>query len=198
VPLGALLGARHHKAPLRQVRQRRPHLLTVDHPLVAVEFGCRRHIGQVTAGAGFRVALAPKFGDVEDLRQEALLLFRRAVGDQRRPEQFLAEVIDLVGRVRAGVLLVERDAVCDRKAPPAVLDRPAQEGKAGGRQMLVPRPSFLERLVLATRSPEAFERGEFADDVVGEPLLYLGPELLDLYHPCRLTYQALALLEEHR
>ena len=39
VPLGALLGAGDHEAPLRQVRQRRPHLLAVDHPLVAVEFG---------------------------------------------------------------------------------------------------------------------------------------------------------------
>ena len=64
--------------------------------------------------------------------------------------------------------------------------------------MLVPRPPFLERLVLATRPAEPLERGEFADEIVGEPLADLGPELLDLYHPCRLTYQALALLEEHR
>ena len=64
--------------------------------------------------------------------------------------------------------------------------------------MLVPRPSFLERLVLATRPSEAFDRGEFADEILGEPVADLGPELLDLYHPCRLTYQALALLEEHR
>ena len=64
--------------------------------------------------------------------------------------------------------------------------------------MLVPRAPFLERLVLATRPAEAFERGEFADEVVGQPLADLGPELLDLFHPCRLTYQALALLEEHR
>ena len=64
--------------------------------------------------------------------------------------------------------------------------------------MLVPRPPFLERLVLATRAAEALERGEFADEIVGEPVADLGPELLDLYHPCRLTYQALALLEEHR
>ena len=36
------------------------------------------------------------------------------------------------------------------------------------------------------------------DQIIGEPLPDLGPEVLDLYHPCRLTYQALALLEEHR
>jgi hypothetical protein len=52
--------------------------------------------------------------------------------------------------------------------------------------------------VLATRAAEPLERGEIADEIVGEPLPDLGPELLDLYHPCRLTYQALALLEESR
>jgi hypothetical protein len=180
------------------VRHRRPHLLAVDHPLVAVELGRGRNVGQVTAGAGFGIALAPQLADVEDLRQEALLLLGRAVGDQRRPEQFLAEVVDLVGRVRAGVLLIERDAVRNRQASPAVLDRPAQAGQTGSRQLLVPRPPFLEGLVLAPWRAKALERGEFADEVVGEPVADLGPELLDLYPSCRLTYQALALLEEHR
>ena len=106
--------------------------------------------------------------------------------------------LTLSGASALGVLLVERDAVRDRKAAAAVLLRPAETGQTGGRQMLVPRQPFLERLVLATRAAEALERGEFADEIVGEPLADLGPELLDLYHPCRLTYQALALLEEHR
>ena len=183
MPLGALLGAGHHEAPLRQVRQRRPHLLAVDHPLVAVELGGGRHVGQVAAGAGLGIALAPQLGDVEDLRQEALLLLGRAEGDQRRPEQFLAEVVDLVGRVGAGVLLVERHPVRDRQAAAAVLDRPAQAGQPGRGQMLVPRPPFLERLVLAPGPAEALERGEFADQIVGEPLADLGPELLDLLSP---------------
>ena len=91
-------------------------------------------------------------------------------------------MVDLVGRVRAGVLLVKRDAVRNRQAPPAVLDRPAQAGQTGRRQMLVPRPPFLEGLVLAPWRAEALERGEFADEVVGEPVADLGPELLDLYH----------------
>jgi hypothetical protein len=64
--------------------------------------------------------------------------------------------------------------------------------------MLVPRPPFVEGLVLAPGRAEALERGEFSDEVVGEPVADLGPELLDLHHPSRLTYQALALLEEHR
>jgi hypothetical protein len=62
--------------------------------------------------------------------------------------------------------------------------------------VLVPCASFLERLMFATRPAEPFQRGEITDQIVGEPLTDLGPELLDPYHPCRLTYQALALLEE--
>jgi hypothetical protein len=64
--------------------------------------------------------------------------------------------------------------------------------------MLVPRPPFFECLVLAPRASQAFERCIFADEIIGEPLPDLGPEVLDLYHPCRLTYQALALLEERQ
>ena len=132
------------------------------------------------------------------LRQEALLLLVRAVRDQRRAEQFLTEVVDLVRGVGAGVLLVERDPVGDRQPTAAVLHRPAQAGQTRRRQMLVPRQALFERLVLAPWPAQALERGEFADQIVGEPLADLGPELLDLYHPCRLTYQALALLEERR
>ena len=152
MPLGALLGAGHHEAPLRPVRQRGPHLLPVDDPLVAVEHGRRRHVGEVAAGAGLGVALAPQFGDVEDLGQEALLLLGGAERDQRRPEQFLTEVVDLVGRVGLGVLLVERDLVGDGRAAAAVFFGPAQAGQTRRGQMLVPRQTFLERLVLATRA----------------------------------------------
>ncbi len=86
----------------------------------------------------------------------------------------------------------------DGQAATAVLLRPAQTRQTGSRQVAVPRQPFLERLVLATRPAEPLERGVFADEIVGQPLTDLGPELLDLYHPCRLTYQALALLEERR
>lgn len=64
--------------------------------------------------------------------------------------------------------------------------------------MLVPRATLFEGFVFTPRSTKALECREFANETVCEPLPDLGPELLDLYHPCRLTYQALALLREHR
>lgn len=184
VALGALLGAGHHEAPLRQVRERRPHLLAIDVPLLtlAVELGGSGHVGQVAAGAGLRISLAPQLGDVEDARQEALLLLGCSERDQRRPEQFLAEVVDLVRRVGAGVLLVERHPVRGGKPTAAVLDRPPQAGQPGLGEVLVPGPAFFEGLVLASWSAEPLERCEFADEIVGEPLADLGPELLDVLH----------------
>ena len=198
MPLGALLTAGDDEAPLRPMGQRRPHLLSVDDPVFAVELRGRRHVGEIAARARLRVPLAPQLGDVEDLGQEALLLLGGAVRDERRPDQLLTEVVDLVGRIGEGVLLVERDAVRHGQPSPAVLLRPPETRQPGRGEMLIPRAALVERLVLATRPSEALERGEFADEIVGEPLPDLGPELLDLYHPCRLTYQALALLEESR
>ncbi len=86
----------------------------------------------------------------------------------------------------------------DRQPAAAVLHRPAEAGQSRRGQMLIPRPALFEGFVFTPRSTQALERCEFANEIVCEPLPDLGPELLDLYHPCRLTYQALALLEEHR
>ncbi|GCA98978.1 hypothetical protein NCCNTM_26130 [Mycolicibacterium sp. NCC-Tsukiji] len=49
--------------------------------------------------------------------------------------------------------------------------------------------------MLTAGATKALQSCEFTDEVVGKPLPDLGPERLDLYHPYRLTYQALALLE---
>ena len=41
------VGARDHEDPLRPVRERRPHLLAVDHPLVAVEVGPGLYVREI-------------------------------------------------------------------------------------------------------------------------------------------------------
>ena len=51
-------------------------------------------VGQVAAGVGLGVALAPQLGAGHDRRQEAPLLLGGAEGDQRRAEQRLADVAD--------------------------------------------------------------------------------------------------------
>ncbi len=110
-----LLRPRYHEHPLRDMRQRGPDLLAVDDPLTVLDTGIRRDPGEVGACTGFGVTLRPQLGDVDDARQEALLLLLRAVRDERRTEQLLAQMIHPGGRVGAGVLAVEDDPLLQRR-----------------------------------------------------------------------------------
>ncbi len=122
------IGARDHEAPVRHVRERRPHLLTVHHPLVAVALRARRHVGEVGARVRFAVALAPALVAAQDAGQEALLLCGRAVRDERGREQVLAHVVDARRRLRARVLLGPDDLLVERRAATA-RTRPASRGR---------------------------------------------------------------------
>ena len=53
------IGARDHEAPVGHVRERGPDLLAGEHPLVTVEHRPGLHRGEVRAGVGLAVALAP-------------------------------------------------------------------------------------------------------------------------------------------
>ena len=70
--------AREHEDPLRPVRERRPHLLAGDHPLVAVEHGAGLHVGEVGAGVGLGVALAPDLGAARGCRAAPRRAARRS------------------------------------------------------------------------------------------------------------------------
>ena len=131
------------------MRERRPHLLAGDHPLVAVEDGAGLDVREVAAGVRLGEALAPQLVDRLDLREEAPLLLVGAELDQRRGEEALAEERDPRRRVRARVLLVEDDLLGERRRPAAVLLRPRQPDPAVGAEQLLPldprRPSPSRR-----------------------------------------------------
>ena len=165
--------------------------------LVAVEARLGGDVGEVGAGAGLGVALAPQLLDGHDLRQEALLLLLGAERDQRRAEQLLAEVVDAGGRVGAGVLLVEDHLLEQRQPAAAVLLGPADAGPAVLREVPVPGHALVVRLVLAAGTALAAQLGELAGEVVLQPRADLGAERLVLgtvgeIHADRVTYQALA------
>lgn len=155
VALGAGFGAGHDEAPVGHVRQRRPDLLAVDHPVAVAPDRRRRDGGQVGAGAGLGVALAPEFFDGDDLRQEPFSLLGRAEGDEGRAEQLLADVVDARGCTGRGVLLVEGDLLVERQAAAAVFDGPADAGPARRGQVPFPGQAQVERLVLAAGSAQA-------------------------------------------
>ena len=72
VPGRARVGAADDEAPVGLVGERRPHLLAGDDPLVPVEHGPGLDVGQVAAGVGLGVALAPELGALTDGREEAV------------------------------------------------------------------------------------------------------------------------------
>ena len=101
--------AREQHAPAREVRDRRPHLLAVHDPVVAVAHRARRETGHVGAGARLAEHLAPDLLAREDLRQQALLLLLAGVGEHHGRAH--ADADDARGRIAVHDLRVARDLV---------------------------------------------------------------------------------------
>ncbi len=90
--LGRLgVGADQTEYPVGLIGVGGPDLLAVDDPVVATIFRPRLDRGQVGAGAGLGIALTPADLAAHDGRQEALLLFLGAKGQQRRAQHPDAE-----------------------------------------------------------------------------------------------------------
>src|SRR5919202_189268 len=119
----------------------RPDLLPVDHPLVALAYGAGLEAGQVGAGIGFRVQLAPDVVGGEHAPQVALLLLLGAVHDQGRADQPQGEAVDGARHVGQGHLLGHDGLLHGPRLEPAVRARPAHADEAGLVQR--PLPGFL-------------------------------------------------------
>ena len=95
------VGAGEHEDPVGEVAGRRPDLLAVDHPLVAVERGPAAEVAEVGAGVGLGVALAPDVLAAEDAREEVALLLLGAPLEERVADHLDAEhVVGAAGRAR--------------------------------------------------------------------------------------------------
>ena len=90
------IGAHEDDAEPREVRERRPHLLAVDDPLVAVAHGARAETGDVGAGSRLAEHLAPDLFAGEQWPQVALLLRIGAVGHDRRRAHAVSDRIATV------------------------------------------------------------------------------------------------------
>ncbi|BAU82506.1 NAD(FAD)-utilizing dehydrogenase [Streptomyces laurentii] len=175
------------------VGERGPGLLAVHDPVaaVAVADGAGADGGEVGAGAGFAVALAPQFFDCSDPWEEPGLLFLGAVVDQGGAEELLADVVDAGGGVGEGVLLVEGELLREARAASAVLLGPADAGPAVVGHVPFPGEAFGERLVFPAGAAESLQSGELAAEPGLQPVAYRGAELLDAAHGHTLTYQTL-------
>ncbi len=105
--LAVWIGPADHERPLGHLSQRGPDLLAGDQPPVADQAGPSGDVGQVGAGIGLGVPLAPVLGAGEDGWNEPILLLQCPVGDDGRAEQGEADVGDAARCPSLDVGLVE-------------------------------------------------------------------------------------------
>ncbi len=152
--LGLLgIGAGDDLADVGVLRPRRPHLLAVEHPLVAVALGSRLQAGEVAPGAGLGEQLAGDDVAAPQRPQVALLRRHRGVSEDRRGDHPEAdEEWALVGDVVAGL-----DRVVGRlerlvETAAAELGRAGDPAEAGVEAGLPERPRRGDdRVLLLTR-----------------------------------------------
>ena len=94
------VGAGDQDRHLRVLRPRRPHLLPVDNPVVAVADGPGRHRGQVRAGARLAEQLAVDVLAGEQRTQETLALLSRAERGDRRRRHAQPDTVSFLRRPR--------------------------------------------------------------------------------------------------
>ncbi len=165
---GVRVGAAQDVEPVGVPAERRPYLLAVDHPFVAVEFGAGAQAGQVAAGVGLAEALPPELLDLCDLREEAGLLLGGAEREQGRPEQVTAVDSHPVRRLCPGVLDLEDDLLGQRPPAAAVLDRPGDVQPLVLREELLPLPAKLPGGVVR-RAADTQDAPEVTGEMIGQP-----------------------------
>ena len=116
--------------PVREARVRRPHLLAGHDVHAAALLGARREAGEVAPGVRLAEQLAPDVVAGEDPRHPPPALRLGAVRHQRRPDEADAAAPEQRRCAGAGQLLVVDRDLRQRRAAPAVLDRPVDADPA--------------------------------------------------------------------
>ena len=117
-------------SPLRVVRARRPDLLSVDYPLVAIAYGARAQRGEVGTSSGLAEELTPDILTTCDAREPARFLCFAAVHHEHGADHADCDRHEVGGRPELRFLLVP-DHALERALPAAaVLARPSDAGPA--------------------------------------------------------------------
>src|SRR5208282_3606402 len=106
--------------------------------MIALQFGARLQRGEIGAGAGLRISLAPADFTARDFRQMLFLLRLVAVLQQRRTEHPDAEAVERRAASERGHFLAQDFRLVARKPAAAVLARPFGHRPALGRHALHP------------------------------------------------------------
>ena len=111
------VGAGQAQAPVRPPRPGRPHLGTVEDPLVAVAHGGRERSGHVGTAARLGEELHPQLLAPEDRRHVPALLLLGAEVQQHRHARRHGRYLDPAREVEAGQLLVQDPLVGRSDSP---------------------------------------------------------------------------------
>ncbi len=128
---GGRVGADQQHAPVSDMPQRGPHLLTVNHEFVAIQRRTGVERGQIRAGARFGEALAPDLLAGQDFLDETALLLFGAVLENSRSAHRQAEFVERCWRSDTGHFFVEYRTFDDGFTLAAVLGRPRNSEIAG-------------------------------------------------------------------
>ena len=171
VALRARLGAGDDEAPVGRCASDVHTFWPLITPLVAVEARRGGDGGEVGAGAGLGVALAPQLLDAVDARAGSGASAPRvpnaiSVGPSSSSPRWLTRA----GAPARAYSSWKMTCWLSVALAAAVLLGPAEAGPAGGGEVAVPGQPLLEGLVLTAGAARAAQRGELAGEVVGQPL----------------------------
>ncbi len=138
------VGAGQQDAELGLVGAGVPDLLAVDDPGVTVALGPGAQAGQVGAGAGLAVELAPQLIAAQDGIEVLLLLLGGAVGDEGRADHVHRDRQHAGRHVELALLLGEDAGLVRRAAPPPVRLGPRDARPAAVIQRALPATAGLE------------------------------------------------------
>ena len=162
MPLGAFLGATDDKRPVSEGGERCPDLLAIDLPLLPggrVDEGCTcAYIGEVAAGVGFRIALAPELFAASDGQQEAGFLLGGTKRENGGASEFNTHVAHAPRRTGPRIFFSKDDLFGQVRTTATELFRPADGTEAFTTQRLFPFHAPLEHGHLAHHATDIAER----------------------------------------
>jgi hypothetical protein len=164
----------HH--PVRDVREGGPHLLAVDHVVLAVLDRAGLERCQVRARVGLRVALAPDLLAGEHLGRVALLLLLGAVGVDGGAGHADGENVEDGRRLGQGHLLLKDHLLHEREAAAAGLLGPGQADEAGLVHLALPLPEKVVGLFAGNVRRGLHLARPVLREILRQPRAHLVPE----------------------
>ena len=170
------VGTRQQDHPAGEMRQRGPHLVAVDYPLVAARLGEGLHAREVRSRARLAEALAPDLLAGQQLRQQLALELLGAVVKDRRRSHAQTDHVGKIRRADALHLLVG-DALAIAAPAAAVLHGVIATDQTGVISRFLPGAEIIElraRHDLQRRLGQSHRRGR--RDIRAEPAPAPGAE----------------------